>query len=71
MTLPDAQTLTALAIVAAAGAVLVRRGIQVMRGDKGCGSGCGSCPGGTSQAKPEVNGFVSLDDLRGPRRQRP
>jgi hypothetical protein len=66
MSFPDTQTMAALAIVAVAGAALVRRGLQVMRGDKGCGSGCGSCPGGKSQAKPEVNGFVPLDDLRGP-----
>lgn len=66
MNLPDAQTVAALAIVAVAGAVLVRRGLRVMRSGKGCGSGCGSCPGGKSQAKPEVNGFVPLDDLRGP-----
>ena len=66
MSIPDAQTVAALAIVVVAAAVLFRRGIQVMRGDKGCGSGCGSCPGGKTLAKPDVNGFVPLDDLRRP-----
>lgn len=43
--MPDMQTAIALLLVAAAGAFLIRRMLQTVRGGSGCGTGsCGSCP---------------------------
>lgn len=60
----DGQTIVALAVVASAAAVVVRKAFGTFQGGSGCGTGCGSCPGGAKKADPAVNGFVPIDDLR-------
>jgi hypothetical protein len=62
----NGQLLLALACVAVAVAVLVRRFVLMIRspGKSGCQSGgCGSCP--SAKAAPS-EGFVSLDQLTKP-----
>ncbi len=58
----NAQNVIALACVALAALVLIRRAVRLFSGEStGCGTGsCGSCP----SAKPQVaDSFVPLEQL--------